>query len=223
MSERARVLIVDDHPVVRRGLRTMLEGESWVAEVMEAASCAEAVAAVAHGQVTVVAMDIALPDGDGVQATGQILRHRPEIRVLMLTMADEEELVARALRIGARGYLLKDTDPDLVVDALRTVAGGGLVLGPGIGVAGLGRAQPTAAASLPPPFDRLTPRERDILGHLAAGEDNAQIARRFGLSTKTIRNQVSAILGKLGVSDRVQAALLARNAGICATTKTSYQ
>ncbi|GGM47199.1 DNA-binding response regulator [Micromonospora sonchi] len=223
MSERARVLIVDDHPVVRRGLRTMLEGESWVAEVTEAASCAEAVAAVAHGQVTVVAMDIALPDGDGVQATGQILRHRPEIRVLMLTMADEEELVARALRVGARGYLLKDTDPDLVVDALRTVAGGGLVLGPGIAVAGLGSAQPAAAASLPPPFDRLTPRERDILGHLAAGEDNAQIARRFGLSTKTIRNQVSAILGKLGVSDRVQAALLARNAGICAETKTSYQ
>ena len=223
MSERARVLIVDDHPVVRRGLRTMLEGESWVVEVTEAASCAEAVAAVAHGQVTVVAMDIALPDGDGVQATGQILRHRPEVRVLMLTMADEEELVARALRIGARGYLLKDTDPDLVVDALRTVAGGGLVLGPGIGVAGLGSAQPAAVASLPPPFDRLTPRERDILGHLAAGEDNAQIARRFGLSTKTIRNQVSAILGKLGVSDRVQAALLARNAGIGAETKTSYQ
>ncbi|RIV40041.1 response regulator [Micromonospora radicis] len=215
MSEQARVLIVDDHPVVRRGLRTMLEGESWVADVQEAASCAEAIAAVAHGQVTVVAMDIALPDGDGVQATEQILRHRPETVVLMLTMADEDELVARALRIGARGYLLKDTDPDLVVDALRTVAGGGLVLGPGIDVTGLGRTPPVAAG-LAAPFDRLTPRERDILRHLATGEGNAQIARRFGLSTKTIRNQVSAILAKLGVADRVQAALLARDAGICA-------
>ncbi len=218
MSERARVLIVDDHPVVRRGLRTMLEGESWVAEVLEAASCAEAIAAVAHEQVTVVAMDIALPDGDGVQAVGQILRHRPETAVVMLTMADEDELVAQALRVGARGYLLKDTDPDLVVDALRTVAGGGVVLGPGITAAALGRAQP-AAVSLPSPFDRLTPRERDILAHLAAGEDNAQIARRFGLSTKTIRNQVSAILGKLGVADRVQAALLARDVGIGADNR----
>ncbi|MGA3561893.1 response regulator [Melissospora conviva] len=220
MSDQARVLIVDDHPVVRRGLRTMLEGESWVAEVQEAASCAEAIAAVTHGQVTVVAMDLALPDGDGIQATSQILRHRPEIAVIMLTMADEDELVARALRIGARGYLLKDTDPDLVVDALRTVAGGGLVLGPGITVAALGQAQP-AVDNLPPPFDRLTPRERDILAHLAAGDDNAQIARRFGLSTKTIRNQVSAILGKLGVGDRVQAALLARDAGIGAEKRST--
>jgi two-component system, NarL family, nitrate/nitrite response regulator NarL len=132
MPELARVLIVDDHPVVRRGLRTMLDGEPWVAHVLEAATCAEAFAAVAHEQVTVIAMDIALPDGDGVRATAQILRHRPDIAVLMLTMADDDELVARALQAGARGYLLKDTDPDVVVDALRTAAGGGLVLGPGI-------------------------------------------------------------------------------------------
>ncbi|MDG4762709.1 response regulator transcription factor [Solwaraspora sp. WMMD406] len=213
MPDQARVLIVDDHPVVRRGLRTMLDGESWVGQVLEAASCAEAIAAVAHEQVTVVAMDIALPDGDGVSATERILRHRPRTAVLMLTMADDDELVARAMRAGARGYLLKDTDPDVVVDALRTVAGGGLVLGPGIRLAALaGEARRPAA--LPPPFDQLTPREREILRYLAAGEGNTQIARRFGLSAKTIRNQLSAVFAKLGVGDRVQAALLARDAGL---------
>ncbi len=218
MPEPARVLIVDDHPVVRRGLRAMLDGEPWVARVLEAASCAEALAAVVHQQVTVVAMDIALPDGDGLRATTQILRHRPDIAVLMLTMADDDDLVARALRAGARGYLLKDTDPDVVVDALRTAAHGGLVLGPGVRLPGASapadRSLPPAA--LPPPFDQLTPREQEILRHLAAGEGNAEIARRFGISPKTVRNQSSAVFAKLGVGDRVQAALLARDAGIVA-------
>ncbi|SCL14847.1 two component transcriptional regulator, LuxR family [Micromonospora nigra] len=216
MPEPVRVLIVDDHPVVRRGLRTMLDGESWVAQVVEAASCAEALAAVVHQQVDVVAMDIALPDGDGVRATAQILRHRPRTAVLMLTMADDDELVARALRAGARGYLLKDTDPDVVVDALRTAASGGLVLGPGVrlpgSVAPAGRS--LSPAVLPPPFDQLTPREQEFLRHLAAGESNPVIARRFGVSAKTVRNQMSTVFAKLGVGDRVQAALLARDAGI---------
>lgn len=217
MPDPVRVLIVDDHPVVRRGLRTMLDSEPWVAQVLEAASCAEAISVAAHQQVTVVAMDIALPDGDGVRATAQILLHRPRTAVLMLTMANDDDLVARALRAGARGYLLKDTDPDVVVDALRTVAGGGLVLGPGIRLAALaGRGQPPAA--LPPPFDQLTPRERELLRHLSAGEGNTQIAERFGLSAKTIRNQLSAVFAKLGVGDRVQAALLARDAGLVGPT-----
>lgn len=216
MSEPARVLIVDDHPVVRRGLRTMLEGESWVEAVIEAATCAEAVTAALSGKVSVIAMDVALPDGDGVEATRRIVANRPETHVLMLTMADDEEVVARSLRAGARGYVLKDTDPDVIVDALRTVACGGLVLGPRIGPKVLTtlRSRPV---ELPPPFDQLTPRERDIVRYLAAGEGNARIARRFGLSEKTVRNQVSAVLAKLGVADRVQAALLARDAGL-----TSY-
>lgn len=213
MPERVRVLIVDDHPVVRRGLRTMLEDEPWVERVVEAATCAEAVSLAVTEQVGVVAMDVALPDGDGVEATARIVRSRPEAYVLMLTMADDEEVVSRSLRAGARGYVLKDTDPDTVIDALRTVAGGGLVLGPRIGPAVLTTLQ-RQPVELPPPFDQLTPRERDILRYLAAGEANARIARRFGLSEKTIRNQVSTLFAKLGVADRVQAALLARDAGI---------
>ncbi|TDC79552.1 response regulator transcription factor [Micromonospora sp. KC606] len=213
MAERIRVLIVDDHPVVRRGLRTMLEGENWVDGIVEAATCAEAVSSVVTERVTVVAMDVALPDGDGVEATRRILQSRPETRVLMLTMADDEDVVNRSLRAGARGYVLKDTDPDVIIDALRTVAGGGLVLGPRVGPQVLTTLQ-RQPVELPPPFDQLTPRERDILRHLATGETNARIARRFGISEKTVRNQLSAVFAKLGVTDRVQAALLARDAGL---------
>lgn len=213
MVHGGRILIVDDHPVVRRGLRTMLEGESWVGEVFEAATVAEAVALAVSERVEVIAMDVTLPDGDGVDATGRILHSCPEAKVLMLTMANDEEIVVRALRAGARGYLLKDTDPDAVIDALRTVAQGGVVLGPGIGpsvLASLNRAP----AELPAPFNQLTARERDILGRLALGDTNARIARHFGLSEKTIRNQLSGIFAKLGVADRVQAALLARDIGL---------
>jgi DNA-binding NarL/FixJ family response regulator len=208
-----RVLIVDDHPMVRRGLRTMLEGESWVDEVTEACTVAEAVRAAVTHPVDVIAMDLTLPDGDGIEATRRILQSCPEVMILIFTMSDDEDLVTRALRAGARGYVLKQTDPDAVVDALRTVAGGGVVLGPHIGASLLAELQ-RAPAGLPPPFDRLSPRERSILERLADGDNNARIARHLGLSEKTVRNQLTGVFTKLGVSDRVQAALLARDVGI---------
>jgi len=208
-----RILVVDDHPVVRRGMRAMLEGEAWVEEVVEASTVAEAVREAITRRVDVVAMDITLPDGDGIEATRRILTGHPEANVLILTLSDDEDLVERALRVGARGYLLKDTEPDTVVDALRTVAGGGIVLGPRIGSA-LVTVLRRAPAHLPPPFDQLTNRERDILARLAQGDNNAQIARRLGVAEKTIRNQLSAVFTKLGVTDRLQAALMAREAGI---------
>lgn len=191
----------------------MLEGEAWVEEVVEASTVAEAVREAITRRVDVVAMDITLPDGDGIEATRRILTGHPEANVLILTLSDDEDLVERALRVGARGYLLKDTEPDTVVDALRTVAGGGIVLGPRIGSA-LVTALRRAPAHLPPPFDQLTNRERDILARLAQGDNNAQIARRLGVAEKTIRNQLSAVFTKLGVTDRLQAALMAREAGI---------
>lgn len=213
MEHGGRILIVDDHPVVRRGLRLMLEGETWVSEIFEAATTAEAVSTAIGERVEVIAMDVTLPDGDGVDATARIIHSRPETKVLMLTMANDEEIVARALRAGARGYVLKDTDPDAVIDALRTVAQGGVVLGPGIGPSVL-TALNRGPVELPAPFNQLTARERDILGRLALGDTNARIARHFGLSEKTVRNQLSAIFSKLGVADRVQAALLARDIGL---------
>jgi DNA-binding NarL/FixJ family response regulator len=208
-----RVLVVDDHPVVRRGLCAMLRDEAWVAEVAEAATVAGALKEAVGRRAQVIAMDLALPDGDGMDATRRILRAVPEARVLVLTMTDDEEVVARALRAGARGYLLKDTDPDLVVDALRTVAAGGVVLGPRVGTEILAAAQ-RATPRLAAPFDQLTDREREILARLAAGDSNARIARHLGLSEKTVRNQLTVVFTKLGVADRVQAALLARDANL---------
>ncbi|GAA4700073.1 response regulator [Phytohabitans rumicis] len=208
-----RVLIVDDHPVVRRGLRAMLEGEPWVRDVVEAATVEEAVKEAVSQQVDVVAMDVALPDGDGIDATRRIIQLCPRVNVLMVTYYDDEDRVARALRAGARGYVLKDTEPDTVVDALRTVANGGVVLGPRIGPDVLAALQ-RAPATLRPPFDTLTPREREILAGLVRGDSNPKIARHLNLSEKTVRNQLSIVFTKLGVADRVQAALLARDAGI---------
>jgi DNA-binding NarL/FixJ family response regulator len=191
----------------------MLEGEPWVSQVWEAASVEEAVREAVTCQADVIAMDVVLPDGDGVDATRRILEACPDASVLMLTMADDDEIVSRALSAGARGFLLKDTDPDMVLDALRTVASGGVVLGPKVGPTVL-TALRRAPAVLPPPFDRLTSRELEIVNRLAVGDSNAQIARQLNVSEKTIRNQMSAVFSKLNVSDRVQAALLARDAGI---------
>ncbi|GAA2697736.1 response regulator transcription factor [Actinoplanes palleronii] len=208
-----RVLVVDDHPVVRRGLRAMLESESWVATVTEAATAAEAVRAATVGPVHLIAMDVGLPDGDGIDAAGRILRAAPGTRVLILTMDDDESVVDRALRAGAHGFLLKDTDPELVVDSLRTVAGGGVVLGPRTAGALL-TGMRSAPARVPAPFDRLSEREREVVTRLTTGESNAQIARWLGLSEKTVRNQLSLIFAKLGVTDRLRVALLARDAGL---------
>jgi DNA-binding NarL/FixJ family response regulator len=212
-----RILIVDDHPVVRRGLRAMLEGEPWVEAVLEASTVAEAVREAVTGKVNVIAMDVTLPDGDGIDATRQILRRRPDAYVLIITWANDEDLVARALQAGARGYVLKDTDPDIVVDALRTVAGGSLVMGPKIGAALVTGAQ-RSPADPPAPFDQLTTREMDIVALLVDGESNAGIAKRLNVTEKTVRNQLSTVFSKLNVSDRTQAALLAQRNGISADT-----
>jgi DNA-binding NarL/FixJ family response regulator len=208
-----RVLIVDDHPVVRRGLRAMLESESWVREVREAATVNDAVREAVTGRADLVAMDVTLPDGDGIDAARRLAQVRPEARILILTMSADDAVVERALRAGVSGYLLKDTPPEVTLDALRTVAGGGFVLGPRVGTALL-TAISLGPTELPAPFNRLNDREYAILTRLASGDSNAHIARHLGVSEKTVRNQVSQVFTKLGVTDRVQAALLARDAGI---------
>ncbi|MGK5683431.1 response regulator transcription factor [Actinoplanes sp. URMC 104] len=213
MSASQSVLIVDDHPVVRRGLHAMLAAEAWVGEVLEAATVAEAVREVVLRPVHLVAMDVMLPDGDGIEATRRILRARPAVRVLVLTMAQDDDLVSRALAAGARGYVLKMTSPDTLIDSLRTVAGGGMVLGPDVDPVPLTCAR-RAPAALRAPFDRLTVREREVLQRLAGGDTNARIARHLGVTEKTVRNQLTAVFAKLGVADRIQAALLARDAGL---------
>jgi two-component system nitrate/nitrite response regulator NarL len=203
-----RVLVVDDHPLVRRGLRDLLRDESWVAEVREADSATTALEAGAEADLVV--LDVGLPDGDGIGVARRLLADRPGLPVLMLTIDDDETTVTAALTAGVRGFVLKDSDPEAVLDAIRAVHGGSLILGPRVGGTALTAGPPPP----PPPFDRLTARERTTLMHLAAGESNAQIARELWLSEKTVRNGLSAIYLKIGVRDRVGAILLARDAGI---------
>ncbi|MDP9795545.1 DNA-binding NarL/FixJ family response regulator [Catenuloplanes nepalensis] len=216
MAQTKRVLVVDDHPVVRRGLRAMLEGESWVSEVLEASTVADAVREAVAGQADVVAMDFALPDGDGIEATRRILAARPAARIVMLTMTDDHDVVLKALNAGAAGFVVKDDDPDVVIDALRTAGNGGVVLGPSITATVLGGMNRGTARELPPPFDKLTPREREIMSHLLTGEPNAEIAKHLTISEKTIRNQLTAVFAKIGVTDRTQAVLRARDVGMAA-------
>jgi two-component system, NarL family, nitrate/nitrite response regulator NarL len=214
MSGRERVLIVDDHPIFRHGLRTILEHQDWVEAIVEADTAAAAVKAAVEHRVTVVAMDVALPDADGIEATRRILQLRPEVNILMLTMLDDDELVVRALQAGARSFARKDISPNRLIQALAAVADGGVVLGAAVGAVVIANLQRTPVV-LPPPFDRLNERERQILAQLAGGgANNGQIARKIGLSEKTVRNHVSAIYTKLGVADRIRAALLVRDSGV---------
>lgn len=212
MVQPRRVLVVDDHAVVRRGLRAMLESEDWVAEVVEASTVAGAVKEAVHRRVDVVAMDVLLPDGSGIDATRQIVRSCPQARVLILSFSAEPDTVDQAFQAGATGYFLKDTEPeDAIIDALRMVADGGVVVGPRVSSTLTADRTP---ARLRPPFDQLTAREIEILALLAGGASNLAIANRLRLSEKTVRNQMSTIYGKLGCNDRLQVALTAREAGI---------
>lgn len=211
--EKLTIMIVDDHPVFRRGLRSALEDAAWVGTVVEAASVEDAVRTAVLEHVDVVAMDLALPDGSGLDATARICRARPEVAVLILTMTNDLTLTRPLLSAGARGYLLKEVDGEVVTDALHAISQGMLVLGPHVSPTAVtvqhgGPTRPTSAV------DNLTPRERAILAELAAGQTNAQIGRRLNLSEKTVRNQLSSIYMKLQVADRTQAALYARESGL---------
>jgi DNA-binding NarL/FixJ family response regulator len=208
-----RVLIVDDHPVFRRGLRDILDGEPWVREVHEASTAGEAEREAVFTAFDLVVMDIELPDHDGLIATRRIVRNSPRARILVLTMTEDQKVVIEALNSGASGYILKKSDPRDIVHALQTVLGGGLVLGPSVSTASL-RALRAQDPHLDPPLDRLTLRERQILGLIAQGRTNSFIGRQLNVSEKTVRNQVSIIFTKLNVTDRLQAALLAREAGL---------
>ena len=206
------VLVVDDHPVFRRGLRAILEEQPWVQSVLEAGTVQEAVGLARTTTIDVTVMDLRLPDGDGLQATRRVLDAQPGVRILVLSMSDEQEWIAQALEAGARGYVVKLNDPEVIVAAVQTVAYGGLALGPDVASSAL-HAGPHDVR-LPPPLDRLNPREVEILTRLASGESTAAMARSQHVSDKTMSAQLSGICAKLGVADRLHAALLARDHGL---------
>lgn len=220
--KKIQVLIADDHPVFRFGMRALIESEAGFEVVGEASTGREAVEMVAELEPDVVLMDITMPTLNGIEATRQITAETPDTGVLMVTMLDDNSLYA-AMRAGARGYLLKGADGDETLRAIRAVANGEAIFSPAIA------ARMTEVFALPPqekrvpqvPFPELTPREHEILELIAQGKSNAEIAEQLTLSLKTVRNHVSNIFNKLQVSDRLQAALRAREVGMGEDTTNS--
>jgi DNA-binding NarL/FixJ family response regulator len=212
VSERLRVLIADDHPVFRGGLRALLATDPDLEVVAEAADGAEAISLTAQEQPDVVLMDLHMPDRDGVAATREILQSDPHVAVLVLTMFDDDSVFA-AMRAGARVYLLKGTNQADIVRAVHAVGAGGAMFGPAVAQRMLeffAHAQTRPAAVFP----QLTDRERDVLDLVAQGLNNGRIARRLSISEKTVRNHVSNIFTKLAVVDRAQAVIRAREGGL---------
>jgi DNA-binding NarL/FixJ family response regulator len=212
-TENLRVLVVDDHPLFRFGVCTLLDSEPSITVVGEAASGVNAVAAASQLKPDVVVMDLHLPDISGVQATRLIVAERPETGVLMLTMSDDSESVFAAMRAGARGYLLKDAEPDEIIRAVQAVSRREAIFGPDIATRVLGFFN-HAQESLDPVFPELTGREREVLALIAAGRSNPAIAQTLSLSPKTVRNHISSVFSKLRVADRAEAIIRAREAGL---------
>jgi DNA-binding NarL/FixJ family response regulator len=206
-----RVVLADDHPMFRFGVAAALATAPDVELVGEASNGRELLAVVAGAAPDVVLTDLAMPDLDGAAATRALLARQPDLGVLVLTMHADDESVVRALRAGARGYLLKGAGRDELVRAVLAVAAGEALYDPAVARRIVDVFTGARAAD---PFPELTPRERQVLGLLAAGERNSAIARRLGMTDKTVRNHVSAILTKLQVPDRTAAALRARDAGL---------
>lgn len=206
----AAILIVDDHPVVRRGLLALLQAEPWVGRVLEAATFAEGVELAVTQNPSAAVVDLGLPDGDGVELVRRVRRSAPDCAVLVLTMTSDDRVVRRCLESGAAGYVLKSTDPVMVVRAIQTVLEGGLVLGPGVASSAL----PGGPGELAFPLNQLSGVEVRLLALVADGRSNGQIATRLGVSEKTVRNRLSTVLTKIGAADRLQAALLARDKGL---------
>ena len=203
MSDLIRVLIADDHFVVRQGLAALFSPRDGMEVVGEAATGREAVDLARALQPDVVLMDMIMPELNGPEAIALIKQENPKARILVLTSFGESKQVSAAVQAGALGYLLKDSSPDDLLHAIRSVHRGNLVLPQDLAVKLM---QPQPAASV----DQLTERETDVLRLLAQGQSNQEIARNLSISDTTVRSHVSNILMKLGVSNRTQAALVAR-------------
>lgn len=218
MSDRVRVLIVDDDALVRSGLRLMLSGSDRVEIVAEAEDGSEVLAAVDAHRPDVVLMDLRMPKVDGLAAT-ELLRAQPRApRVLVLTTFDADELVLRALRAGADGFLLKDTPPPEIIKAIELVAGGDGILSPAVArqliehIAGEGTGADARRADARRRLDTLTERELEVARAIGQGKTNADVATELYMSVATVKAHVTRVLSKLDAENRVQIALLVQDA-----------
>jgi DNA-binding NarL/FixJ family response regulator len=209
-----RVLVADDHTFYREGVRAMLTALPETEVIGEAATGDEVIAKAAELQPDVILMDIKMPEINGIEATRRILGASPHIRVLVVTMFDDDESVFAAMRAGARGYLLKDATLDDVLRAVTAVSHGDAIFSPAIAQRLMTYFGQTRGVALQAAFPELTDREYEILTLIAQRCSNADIAARLVLSPKTVRNHVSNILSKLQVADRAEAMIAARAAGL---------
>lgn len=210
MSEKIKVVVADDHPIVRQGVVALLEDEPDIEVVAEAADGREALSAALAEDPDVVLMDLRMPRMDGVEATKAVRERRPEIAVLVLTTYDTDEAIVRAVEAGAAGYMLKDSPTHDLIDAVRRAAAGETVLAPPITKRLVERMH-----SVSP--DALTPREIDVLREVASGNVNAEIAKRLHISEATVKTHLVHIYDKLAVSDRAAAVSRAYEKGILST------
>jgi DNA-binding NarL/FixJ family response regulator len=212
--DRIRILIADDHPVFRYGLRALLSAEPTTELVGEATTGEEAIEKALSLQPDVILMDLNMPGVNGIEATRRILTETPQVSILVLTMFDDDDSVFAAMRAGARGYLLKGAEGNETVRAIQVVGGGEAIFSPSIAqrlMQYFGTSRPTAPPKL---FPDLTEREREILVLIAQGYTNPAIAEKLVLSPKTVRNHVSNIFSKLQVAGRAEAIIRARDAGL---------
>jgi len=208
-----RVVVVDDHQIVRDGLLALLGALDGIEVVGTAADGKEALHVVADAAPDVVVMDIQMPELDGIEATRFIAGRHPDVKVVMLTMNEDDDTVLSAIRAGASGYLLKGSGADEVQNAVRAAASGGMVFGAALAGRVASYFSGAARSAADQPFPDLTERERGVLEMLAAGKSNDAIARELFVSNKTVRNSVSSIYAKLHAAGRAEAIVKAREAG----------
>jgi len=205
-----RILLVDDQHIIREGLKTMLESNPDMQIIGEAENGQQAIAQLSTLKPDVILMDVRMPVMDGVAATQAIAQQHPTAKILILTTFDDDEYVSQAMRMGAKGYLLKDTEPEELSLAIRSVYRGHTQLGPGLFEKALSPVTEASSALLPPPgIAQLTARELQVLKLIASGANNREIAESLFLSENTVKNYVTTILSCLNLRDRTQAALFA--------------
>jgi DNA-binding NarL/FixJ family response regulator len=209
LKERVSVVLVDDHEVVRLGLMTLLEDAPWIDVVGEAGSAAEAISEVSIKRPDVVVMDIRMPGESGIDACRTIRQRWPATKVIMLTSHADDELIFQALAAGANGYVLKQVGNRSLIDALQAVREGQALLDPSVTQRVIERVREHEMESQAAAFKDLTSRELEILAEVATGKSNGEIAEALMLSEKTVRNHVSAILAKLDLANRIEAATYA--------------